>query len=88
MDVDDENESSIKQVSIYLIQCFQGITNQPNSVAKLDFVLKKITTNLTFDHPGMFAESILLVERVRQMQDATVMWLINEVIYEANQSSQ
>lgn len=89
MDVDqDESEQNVTNqmaVSQYLIKCFQSVIEN-NSVAKIEIVLKMITKNLTYDDPGMFVKSLICNECDRQIQDTTVMWLINQVIYVSNKS--
>ena len=88
MEVDDDldanfsNKSAVKLYA-YLIKCFQGVV-ESNSVAKIEVLLKMITKNLTFDDPGMFDRSIIRDQNDRLIQDAGVMWLINQVIYVAN----
>lgn len=70
-------------VSKSLITCCQGVM-EAKSVAKIELVFKMITNNLTFDDPGMFIKSLICDERDRQIQDTTVMWLLNQVISLSN----
>lgn len=85
---DDDNDRSSgtdqMDVSKYLISCFQGVIGG-NSVPKIEHVFKMITTNLTYDDPGMFNKSLIRDERDRQIQDTTVMWLLNQVVSLSNQ---
>lgn len=78
-----EDFSNQTAVSQYLIKCFQGVI-ESNSIPKIELVLKMITKDLTFDDPGMFLKSVIRNEKDRLIQDTTVMWLINQVIYVAN----
>lgn len=82
MDV-QEDFSNQTAVSQYLIKCFQSVIKS-NSVSRTELVLKMITTNLTFDDPGMFVKSVIRNEKDQLIQDTTVLWLINQVIYVAN----
>lgn len=85
MDVDDEEmdvsskEYDPMDVSKSLISCLQAVM-EGKSVAKIEHVFKMITNNLTYDGPGMFIKSLIRDERNRQIQDTTVMWLLNQVI--------
>lgn len=44
-----------------------------------------IAKNLTYDDPGMFIKSLVCDERDRLIQDATIIWLINQVIWMSNE---
>lgn len=88
MEVDDEEMDGSTgtdqmAVSKSLISCFQAVMEQ-KSVAKIEHVFKMITNNLTYDDPGMFIKSLIRDERNRQIQDTTVMWLLNQVISLSN----
>lgn len=77
------NISGQKEVLEALIACFQtDIEN--SSVFRIETVLVTITKNLVFDDPGMIAKSLIFNAEERQIQDGTVMWLINQVIYVVN----
>lgn len=75
----DQNPSRAS-VSETLIQSLQGLFEKI-SVSKIETVFKVIKRNLTYENPGMFNETILTNERERQIQQTTVMWIINQVLY-------
>lgn len=72
------------EVSKYLIQCFNSVIDH-NSVSKFESLLKTIKKNLIYDDPGMFSSKILRDKQTRQIQDATLLWLINQVIWALNE---
>lgn len=76
---DDENEKSAVAIQIDVFKTLIGCLGA-SSLAKIELVFKTITNNLTYDDPGMFMKMLIRDERVRQIQDATVMWLLNQVI--------
>lgn len=76
---DDENEKSVVATQINVIKTLIGCF-ETNSLARIELVFKTITNHLTYDDPGMFLKMLIRDERVRQIQDATVMWLLNQVI--------
>lgn len=48
-------------------------------------MINMIATNLTYDDPGMFIKSLECSSRDRLIQDATVHWLINQLIWMSNE---
>lgn len=90
MEVDDEDNAALKQqldVSKYLITAIQSVVEE-NTMPKCENVLNKITNYLTYEDPGMFHKSIIRDERIRQIQDTTAMWLLNQVISCSNMYTQ
>ncbi|XP_031618116.1 serine/threonine-protein kinase ATR [Contarinia nasturtii] len=55
------------------------------SISKREMVINMIAKNLTYDDPGMFIKTLVCDERDRLMQDATVIWLLNQVIWMSNE---
>lgn len=81
MNVDNENPLAVSQ---YLIKCFKSVFESP-SISKKETVITMIAKNLTYDDPGMFIKSLVCDERDRLIQDATIIWLINQVIWMSNE---
>lgn len=81
MDADKENPLAVSQ---YLIQCFKGVIDT-NAVSKKATVLTMIAKNLTYDDPGMFIKFLVCDERSRLIQNATICWLIHQVIWLSNE---
>lgn len=82
MEVDDEDGPALKQqldVSKYLISAIQSVVEE-QTMTKCENVLNKITNYLTYEDPGMFHKFLIRNERIRQIQDTTAMWLLNQVI--------
>lgn len=75
-------DESVK-FSKYIIQCFQGMIDS-NSWSKIETMLKVTTNNLTFDDPGMFAKSPIRDNDHLLLQNTTVLWIINQVIWLSN----
>lgn len=67
------------EVTKCLIESLHADVDSPP--IKIEPVLGMISKNLVFDDPGLLATSIILDEKQRQLQDETVMWLINQVLY-------
>lgn len=89
MEVDDDKmdkskgTNQMEAVFKSVIECSLGVM-EVKSVAKIELVFKMITNNLTYEDPGMFYKTLIREERDRQMQDTTVMWLLNQVISLSN----
>lgn len=81
MNVNNENSLA---VSKSLIQGFMSVVGS-SSIAKKETVISMIAKNLTYDDPGMFIKSLVCEETDRLIQDATVIWLINQVIWMSNE---
>lgn len=83
MSINNENPS---EVSEYLIKSFRSVIDSKNKSKKAtETVIAMIASNLTYDDPGMFIKSLVCNERDRQIQDATVIWLINQMIWMSNE---
>lgn len=81
MSIDNENPLA---VSKYLIKCFRSVL-ESFSKSRTETVITMIATNLTYDDPGMFIKSLVCDEQDRLIQDATVLWLINQMIWMSNE---
>lgn len=81
MNEDNENPLAVSQ---YLTKCFRSVFDTP-SIQKKETVITMIAKNLTYDDPGMFIKSLVCDERDRLIQDATVIWLINQLIWMSNE---
>lgn len=81
MNADKENPLAVSE---YLIKCFQSVFDKPKK-ENVQTVITMIAKNLTFDDPGMFMKSLVSDERDRLVQDATAIWLINQVIWMSNE---
>lgn len=68
------------EVSHCLIQAFGG--NNGN----IQNYVEMIKHTLVFDDPGLFSASVIFNELERNIQDGTVLWLINRLIYIMNQN--
>lgn len=67
-------------VTKHLIECIQ-IVIDIRTESRIEQTLQMITNHLTYDDPGMFSKSINISTEKSQIQDTTVLWLINQVIY-------
>lgn len=81
MSVDRENPFAVSE---NLIRSLRGVI-ESSSKSRKETVITMITTNLTYDDPGMFMKSLVCDERDRLIQDATVIWLINQMIWMSNE---
>lgn len=72
------------EVSKNLIECFNSVIDH-NSVSKFEILLKTVRKNLTFDDPGMFNNSVVRDHQTLKIQDSTVLWLINQVVWALNE---
>lgn len=81
MNVDNENPLAVSQ---YLTKCFRSVF-ESTSISKKETVITMIAKNLTYDDPGMFIKSLVCDEESRRIQDVTVIWLINQVIWMSNE---
>lgn len=79
-DVVKNNLEGQMQVSSCLIQTFGG------NNANIQSYVEMITDNLVFDDPGMLAKTVIFDAMERNIQDGTVLWLINRLIYIVNQN--
>lgn len=75
------NVSGQRDVSKCLIDCLRDL-DVP--LRRIEYVLSMITKNLIFDDPGLIANKVIIDKCEQQIQDSTVMWLINQVIFVAN----
>lgn len=76
----DRSELPQMQVSKQLIECIQSVIDN-RIESKIEHSLKMITNYLTYEDPGMFNKSVNMSKEDSQIQDTTVFWLINQVIY-------
>lgn len=67
-------------VTKQLIDCIQSVIDAQTE-SKIEHSLGMITNYLTYDDPGMFNKSLILSAEEREIQDTTVLWLINQVVY-------
>lgn len=81
MNVNNENPLA---VSKYLTKCFTSVF-ESQSISNKETMITMIAKNLTYDDPGMFIKSLVCDESDRLIQDATVIWLINQVIWMSNE---
>lgn len=79
--MDNENPVAVSQ---NLIRSLRGII-ESTSKSRKETIITMIATNLTYDDPGMFMKSLVCDERDRHIQDATVIWLINQIIWMSNE---
>lgn len=77
------NKEKFLDVSKSIAGCI--ISGFDSSIPKLEQMLKMITKNLTYDDPGMFIQTLVCDEEHIKIQDATVNWLINQVIWFSNE---
>lgn len=84
MNADNENPLAVSQ---YLTKCFKSVFESSSTSKKetMITIMNMIAKNLTYDDPGMFIKSLVCDERDRLIQDATVIWLINQVIWMSNE---
>lgn len=71
-------------VSQYLTRCFKNVF-ESQSISNKETMITMIAKNLTYDDPGMFIKSLNCDEQDRLIQDATVIWLINQIIWMSNE---
>lgn len=81
MNADNENPLAVSQ---FLTKSFRSVF-ESQSIPKKETMITMIAKNLTYDDPGMFIKSLVCDERDRLIQDATVIWLINQVIWMSNE---
>lgn len=81
MSVDNENPLAVSQS---IINCIRSVF-ESSSKRNKETVISMIARDLTYDDPGMFIKSLMCDERDRQIQDATVIWLINQMIWMSNE---
>lgn len=81
MNSDNENPFT---VSKNLIKSLRSVI-ESSSKSRKETVITMIATNLTYDDPGMFIKSLDCDEYDRRIQDATVIWLINQMIWMSNE---
>lgn len=81
MSTDNENPFT---VSKNLIKSLRSVIESASRSRK-ETVITMIATNLTYDDPGMFIKSLACDEYDRRIQDATVIWLINQMIWMSNE---
>lgn len=82
---DDDNNSNIfrqTEVSKCLIETFSN----NERLEDVPRVLMMIMNNLVFDDPGILSKAVIFNDDERRIQDDTVMWLINQVIYVFNKN--
>lgn len=78
------NNESFLAVPQSVTRCIKSVFESP-SISKKETMITMITKNLTYDDPGMFIKSLVCDESDRLIQDATVIWLINQVIWLSNE---
>lgn len=81
MSADNENPFT---VSKNLIKSLRSVI-ETLSKSRKETVITMIATNLTYDDPGMFIKSLVCDDHDRRIQDATVIWLINQMIWMSNE---
>lgn len=87
MDFFEDLTEAYKQTTIHIIETLQPLIDEgqylhsiPFSMA-LEKILLMLTTDLTYDDPGIFEKIIVEHVQCRDMHEAFNMWLNNQIIF-------
>lgn len=81
-DVLQNNMTDRREVSSCLMTVFRTDTEY----TPMKSLLETMSNNLVFDDPGLLGKLIIFDREEQHLQDATVLWLINQLIFVVNQN--
>lgn len=87
MDHSEDLTETYKQTTVHIIETLQPLIDEGQYLHSISFsmalerILLMLTTDLTYDDPGIFENIIIEQAQCRDMHEAFNMWLNNQIIF-------